>query len=168
MVIGIDVDDTLVSTSESFDNIVKKYNLNFNKKFKEKFTKNEWDFICKNYLEETLKSAKLKEDAKEVLNYLDSLGHKLVIITARNNKYCKNIKEFTIELLEKENIKISEFYFGKHKKSDIAKKLNLDLMIDDSEYVYNNMKRDNIDCILFGDKIKTWKEVFKYIKDKEK
>ena len=41
-------------------------------------------------------------------------------------------------------------------------------MIDDSVYVYNNMKKDNIECILFGDKIKTWKEVLKYIERKEK
>ncbi|MBQ9072752.1 MAG: HAD hydrolase-like protein [Bacilli bacterium] len=167
MIIGIDVDDTLVSTSESFELVKKKHNLNFNKKFKDKFSKDEWNFICKNYLEETLKGAKLKEDAKEVLNYLNSLGYKLVIITARSNKYCKNIEEFTIEFLKKENIKISEFYFGKHKKSDLAKRLNLYLMIDDSEFVYKNMKKDNIDCILFGDKIKNWKEVLEYIKREE-
>jgi len=69
--------------------------------------------------------------------------------------------------MKKEKIKISEFYFAESRKSDLAKKLNLDLMIDDSDYVYNNMKKDNINCILFGDKIKTWKEVLEYIKDKE-
>jgi len=29
------------------------------------------------------------------------------------------------------------------------------------------MINENIDCILFGDKIKTWKEVLEYIKEKE-
>ena len=46
MIIGIDVDDTLVSTSESFDKILKKYNINFNKKFKDDWTEDEIKFIC--------------------------------------------------------------------------------------------------------------------------
>lgn len=167
MVIGIDIDDTLVSSSESFDEVIKKYNVDFKKKFKDIWTDEEKKFIFSNYLEETLVNAKLKDDAKEVLDYLDSIGYKLIIITARNNGHCKNIEEFTIEFIKKENIKISEFYFGEFKKSDLAKKLNLDLMIDDSYYVYKNMKEENIDCVLFGDKIKTWKEVLEYIKDKE-
>lgn len=167
MVIGIDIDDTLVSSSESFELVKKKYNIDFKKKFQDRWTQEERDFIFKDYLEEILINAPLKEGAKEVIDYLNSLGYKLVIITARNNKHCKNIEEFTIEFLKKENIKVSEIYFGQWKKSDLAKKLNLDLMIDDSEYVYNNMKKDNIDCILFGDKIKSWKEVLEYIKRKE-
>ena len=40
-------------------------------------------------------------------------------------------------------------------------------MIDDSVYVYDNMKQEGIDCILFGDKIKKWDEVLKYIKEME-
>ena len=40
-------------------------------------------------------------------------------------------------------------------------------MIDDNYYVYNNMKKDGIECILFGDKIKTWKDVLEYIEKKE-
>lgn len=167
MIIGIDIDDTLVSTSESFDNIIKKYNVDFKKKFKDVWSEEEKEFIFNNYLEEILKEAKTKEGAKEVLDYLDSLGYRLVIITARSNTHCKEIEEFTRELIKKENIKILEFYFGEDKKSDLAKKIHLDLMIDDSEYVYNNMKQENIDCILFGDKIQSWEEVLKYIKDKE-
>lgn len=163
MIIGIDVDDTLVSSSESFDKVIKKYNVDFNKKFKDEWTQEERDFIFENYLKEILVNAPLKKGAKEVINYLDSLGYKLIIITARNNNHCKDIEEITREFIKKENIKISEVYFNQDKKSDLAKELNLDLMIDDSEYVYNNMKEDNIECILFGDKIKNWDEVLKYI-----
>ena len=83
MTIGIDIDDTLVSTSESFDELVKKYNLDFQKKFKDTWTEEEKKFIFDNYLKETLMSAKLKENAKEVISYLNNLGYKLVIITAR-------------------------------------------------------------------------------------
>ena len=74
----------------------------------------------------------------------------------------------TIEQINKEGLKISEIYFRQVEKSNLAKKINLDLMIDDNKIVYNNMKNENIDCILFGDKIKNWKEVLEYIKRKER
>lgn len=167
MIIGIDIDDTLVSSSESFDEVIKKYNVNFNKKFKDEWTKEEEEFILKNYMEETLINAKIKNGAKEAIDYLNSLGYKLIVITARSNRYYNTIEEKTIELINRENLKFDGIYFGQDKKSNLAKKLNLDLMIDDSYYVYNNMKKDNIDCILFGDKIKTWQEVLEYIKNKE-
>lgn len=61
-------------------------------------------------------------------------------------------------------MKFDKIIFNQQKKSDIAKKLELDLMIDDNIDVYNNMKEENINCILFGDKIRTWKEVLDYIK----
>lgn len=167
MIIGIDVDDTLVSTSESFDRIVKKYNIDFNKKFKDAWTEDEVKFIFDNYLEEILLDAKIKEGAKEVVEYLNNKNYKLIVITARSNKYKNFIKERTIKQLEKQGINISEFYFEEEEKSSLAQKLKLDLMIDDSKYVYNNMKNVGIDCILFGNKIKTWKEVLQYIKEKE-
>ena len=168
MIIGIDVDDTLVSSSESFDELLIRHNINFKKRFKDDWTQEEKDFIFGNYLEEVLVNAKLKEGAKEALDYLDELGYKLIIITARSNKYCKDIEDKTRDFIKQENLKISEVYFGRSKKSDLAKKLNLDLMIDDSLYVYNNMKEENIDCILFGDEIKSWKEVLDYIERKVK
>lgn len=166
MIIGIDIDDTLFDTSESFDKLIKEYSINFYKKFNEKWTQEERDFIFRDYLEEILINAKLKADAKEVINHLSNLGYRLIIITARSNKHCNNIEQKTIEIIKRENLKINEFYFGQDKKSDLAKRLNLDLMIDDSLYVYNNMKEENIDCIHFGDKIKTWKEVLEYIERK--
>ena len=58
-------------------------------------------------------------------------------------------------------------YNNDYEKASLAKSLNLDLMIDDRKSIYENMKNVNIDCILFGDKIKTWKEVLEYINSKE-
>lgn len=167
MKIGIDIDDTLVSTNESFNEVRKKYNINFSKSWKDEWTKEEVQFIFNNYLEEILLGAKFKENSIEVINYLHDLGHELIVITARSNNYCKTIKQKTLEILQSKGLKIEEIYFEQNKKSDLAKKLNINLMIDDSRYVYNNMKNDGIDCILFGDKIKTWEEVLEYIREKE-
>ena len=167
MRIGIDIDDTLVSTSESFDEVRKKYNINFYKDWKDEWTKDEMNFIFNNYLEEILLNAKFKENSIEIVNHLHDLGHELIIITARSNNYCKNMKEKTLNILKEKGLRISQVYFEQRKKSDLAKQLNIDLMVDDSKFVYDNMIKDNIDCILFGDKIKTWNKVLEYIKEKE-
>lgn len=167
MRIGIDIDDTLVSTSESFDEVRKKYNINFSKNWKDEWTKEEMNFIFDKYLDKILLGAKFKENSIEVVNQLHDLGHEFIVITARSNNYCKTMKEKSLEILQREGLKISEVYFEQSKKSDLAKKLNIDLMIDDSRYVYDNMKKDGIDCILFGDRIKTWNEVLEYIKELE-
>lgn len=165
MRLGIDIDDTLVSTSESFDNVIKKHNINFKKKYHDEWTKEEQNFIFGNYLEEILLGAKIKEGAKKVLDYLYSQGHDLIIITARSNYHCKNIEKQTMEFIKNENLKVCDIYFHQNKKSDLAKKLKIDLMIDDSDYVYENMKKDGIKCIHFGDEIKTWDGVLEYIKE---
>ena len=77
------------------------------------------------------------------------------------------MKEKTLNILKEKGLRISQVYFEQRKKSDLAKQLNIDLMVDDSKFVYDNMIKDNIDCILFGDKIKTWNKVLEYIKEKE-
>lgn len=165
MKIGIDIDDTLVDTSASFNKVIKKYNVNFKKSFHDKWTQDEVEFIFKNYLKEIIFSAKFKAGAKDALKRLSDLGHELIIITARNEKNCNGIEQYTKKILT--DINISKYYFGESIKSNIAKKENLDLMIDDSMEVYKNMKSENINCILFGDKIKTWNQILKYIEKED-
>ena len=97
-------------------------------------------------------------------------GGKAIIAT--DERKIENVKK-ACEIAEKafrETLKIiknlyniNEFYFGYFNKQDIANSLNLDLMIDDNISVYNSIKNVGIDCILFGDTIKTWDSVLKYI-----
>lgn len=166
MKIGIDIDNTLLSSSECFEYIKKRNNINFNKKFGEKWTKEEYSRFLPIYLKEIIENSELKDGAKEVLDYLHSKGHKLIIITARNNIFYKNTKELTKKFMLEHGLKIDEIYFDEAKKSDLAKKLGIDLMIDDNKTVYENMKKENIDCILFGIGIKSWDEVLRYIESK--
>ena len=171
MRIGIDIDNTLVNTNESYDRVIKKYNLDFNKDYKELYktwTKEERDYIFKNYLQEILKDATFKDGAIDALKKLNDLGNELYIITARRNHYSPNLEEETLKVINDNGLNIKKVYFGQDKKSDIAKNINIDLMIDDDENVYKNMKLENIDCILYGDKIKTWEDVLKYIEERDK
>lgn len=166
MRIGIDIDETLTDTEIAINEILKKNNIVFNKKYDDKWTKEEVDFIFGNFYDEIIIGAKIKKGAKEVLSKLKKEGHELFIITARNNDYSNNTQNLTYDFIKENKLDITEVYFDQYKKSDLAKKLNIDLMIDDNVNVYNNMKKDGIDCILFRDKIKTWEDVLKYIERK--
>lgn len=166
MRIGIDIDETLVNTEDSFKRIVDKYNLNIKCKYRNIWTKDEFSILYP-YFTEMLGNVNLKANAKEVIEKLTNLGHEIYIITARSNKHSPRIEDVTLDMLDKNSIDVKKVYFGEDKKSTLAKKLKLDLMIDDSEYVYKNMLKEGIDCILFGDKIKTWDEVLDYINRKE-
>ena len=166
MRIGIDVDETLTDTEISFNEVIKKHNINFNKKYSDKWSKKEADYILSNFCEEIIAGSKLKKGVERVIKKLKQEGHDLFIITARSNHYFKNIETITHSLMKENNLEFDGYYFNQNKKSDIAKELKIDLMIDDNINVYNNMKKENIDCILFGYKIKTWDEVLKYIERK--
>ncbi len=168
MRIGIDIDETLTDTEKSFNNVIKKYNVKFSKKYSEKWNEDEKVYLLSNFIEEILSNAVLKEGSKKAIDLLNNMGHELIVITARNNEYSNNIEAITRNLIRENKLKFSAIYFNQKIKSDIAKKLNIDLMIDDSVEVYKNMKKENIDCILFGDKIQNWSEVLEYIKGKEK
>ena len=170
MRIGIDIDDTLVSTSQSFYRLVKKHNMEFNKRYNDfstTWTKEERDYIFDKFLYEILTGARFKRGAKKAISEI-SKKHDLFIITARCNHYCDKIEDATNEFIEKNKLNIKKIYFGHDKKSGMAKRLNLDLMIDYSPSVYKNMKEANIDCILFGVRFKNWEEILKYIESKER
>lgn len=166
MRIGIDVDETLTDTEKSFNDVIKKYNIDFKKKYSDEWTKEERDYLLTDYCEEIISNAKLKKGAKEALDILKSKGHELIIITARCNRYSNLIEKITYDLIKDNNLKIDEIYFDDRTKSALAKRLKIDLMIDDSKKIIENMKKENIDCILFGDKIKTWEEILEYIERK--
>ena len=167
MRIGIDLDDTVVDSSKSFDRVMKKYNVPFYKSFKEKWTLKEAGFILSNYQEEIIRNAEVKDNAINIINYLNSLGHEIIVITARDNSYAEKIEDITIDFIINNNLNVAEIYFGEWEKAKLAKEIGIDLMIDDSHFVYNNMLEKGIECICFGDKIKTWKKVLKYVMKKE-
>lgn len=69
----------------------------------------------------------------EVLDYLKNNGHKLYIITARNNTYAnKDLIERTYVWLNKYNIKVDGVYFNTGDKVDTINNLKIDFMLEDS------------------------------------
>lgn len=167
MRIGIDIDETLTDTKKSFYETLEKYQIMFNGEYHNWHQQESAQLIVNNHLEEIMSKAKLKDRAKEVLDELYNRGHELFIITARSNNYCSCLETITNQLVKDNDLNIKEVYFNQDEKSVLAKKLGIDLMIDDSASVYQNMQKEKIDCILFGDKITTWTEVLEYINKKE-
>lgn len=172
MRIGIDIDDTVVNTTDSFFSVMKKYDIDEELYYKEFNNPERLEFLYK-YHDEIILNTKLKDNVVEVLNELNSLGHKIYVITARNHEFGKYSISNIFDLIEKYKLPIEEVYYDKPKKYDVCKELNIDLMIDDSEYVCEYLKNNNINYLMFDSlsnknsnlkRVHNWNEVLEYIK----
>lgn len=171
MIIGIDIDDTITETSlmaksnlAKFDNSYQDYH----KLPKERYV----EFMHK-YQGYGLKNASLKEGVKEAFQYLRDKGYKIIIITARNNKYTKDLDKITINYLKEHGLVYDKIIFDKESKGLTAKSEGIDLFIDDKEVVLDEMKSVGIDTIRItsdnNSKHKTflnWYEIIDYIESR--
>lgn len=171
MIIGIDIDDTITKTSE-----MAAYNLSL---FDSRSTdyhslpKDRYEEFMRKYQAVGLKSAEIKEGVKEAFDYLNNNGFKIVIVTARDNKYSLEVKDITVDYLKRHGLKYDKIIFGQSLKGECAKKENIDIFIDDKETVLDDVARYNIETIKISsvksDKHKTfanWSDIIDYIKCK--
>lgn len=172
MKIGIDMDDTICSTSETIteyqNKFIKEKNINIdtlwnNNKYKEEF--------LNKYLKDIYMKVKIKDNCIKVLNEL-SKNHELYIITARTKNYVNNIIDVIEIYLEKNNIKVDGIFINGKDKVDICIKNKIDVMIDDSYYNYDKLISNGIVAILFDEnnyysniknRINNWEEISKII-----
>ena len=166
MKIGIDFDDTIASTSEKVLEYLNKYNIKEFKNFEEKRT------FYNKYSDNITEELNLISNVKQVLDYL-SKDNELYIITARSNYYSNNLKKLTLDFINKNNLPIKEVYFDcfEEGKAIKCKELDIDLFIDDNINNCLEVKKLNIDVILFNnnyDNLKSfdnWLDILKYIKE---
>ncbi len=94
MNIGIDIDDTITDTFDFLMKYVAEYfNLDINYLRKNNFSYNNLHLNCRKYEFEFAKktyakllpSIPLKKDVSEYIRKIKDLGHKIIIITARDN-----------------------------------------------------------------------------------
>lgn len=184
MNIGIDIDDTITETSEllmpyvaeyfSIDiDYLKKNNICYNnlpKEYKEK----EKEF-GKSTFGRVLLDVRLKENAKEIIDKLKEDGHKIVIITARDETIYDAPFEFTKKQLKKLRIEYDKLFCTFDKKQ-ICIDENIDFFIDDSVENLNNVEDTVGQVLLFNSKtnmrennhfirVNSWKEIYNYISD---
>ena len=186
MKIGIDMDDVIADTIDEF---IKFFNDKYYKNIQLSEWKNyhTWDcdffkgdksegialfdeFFC-------LKAQKIKpiKDSREILSELGK-NNELFIITSRDIRFKNETEKFLTQNFPSINFKIifsGEIYGGKS-KSQIARELNLDFMIDDNLDYAEACVQEGIRVLLFdkpwnqGDsgkveRVYDWKEILEKI-----
>ena len=177
MRIGIDIDDTIVNTSEMCINYVKKLDQKYGENIKDIITDNIKNPVVTlfydNYLYDVIAHAKLKEDAVKVINELYR-DNEIYFITARSERFIKDVDNMTKNLLDSYNIKYNKIITGAGKKAELCVENNIDLLIDDSIKHCTNLSNIGIDTLLFNSinnkdietnlkRVYNWNEVYDYV-----
>ena len=177
MRIGIDIDDTIVNTSEMCINYVKKLDKKYGENIKDIITDNIKNPVVTlfydNYLYDVIAHAKLKEDAVKVINELYR-DNEIYFITARSERFIKDVDNMTKNLLDSYNIKYNKIITGAGKKAELCVENNIDLLIDDTIKHCTNLSNIGIDTLLFNSinnkdietnlkRVYNWNEVYDYV-----
>lgn len=182
MNIGIDIDDTIVNTYDTFIKLVcMKYGLDYPELISKKMEYNDLCDKLKNYNEYTkdlfsilVKSVELKENVVEVFKKLQEDGHKIILITARNYEEYDDPYNQTYEYLTKNNIPFDKIIVNIEKKDKVCLDEKIDLFIDDSTNHCRDVSQVGINTLqfsaLFNEKVKefpkvySWNQVYNIIK----
>ena len=162
MRIGIDIDDTITYSSDTFLEYAKKYNKE--KKIDFEINDNTLDvklsygwndknlkeFLSK-YLTTVLENTDPKEDAIEIINRLKRDGNQIYFITARGYKEIDgDMYEVTKKWLDKHKFKYDQLIINCKVKLEECIKNKIDVFIDDSYSHCKSIKEElNIPVYLF-------------------
>ena len=136
------------------------------------------DFVNRYFLELS-KITPLVPGAKTIINMLKKEGNELIIISARGGMI-EEMKDVALEKFEEENLTFNKYYWKQEDKLEVAKRENIDVMIDDSYDVCKKLSSNGIRTIYFRDKemklleqneylkeVSSWGEIYRYIKNLE-
>ena len=193
MNIGIDIDDTISNTFETFLPYMKKFveqdlnrelNLNLSSKtdyynITEKYSLSELETrtFWENYYIPMLENVRPKESAVKVINSLKEKGNKIVLITARIDDEIVDARAITEKWLEANDIKYDKLIINSHNKLEIAKQEYIDIFIDDSIRNCEMVSSGDIKTYMFLtknneyyeneniEKVTSWDEFYEKIKE---
>lgn len=193
MNIGIDIDDTISNTFETFlpymkkfveEDLNRKLNLNLSSKIDyyniiEKYgiSEEEARIFWVNYYVQILESVEPKKSAVKVINLLKENGHKIVLITARLDDGIVDVKAITEKWLEVNRINYDKLIINSHNKLETAKQENINLFIDDSIRNCEMVSSGDIKTYMFStknnsyyeneklEKVISWDELYEKIKE---
>lgn len=162
MKIGIDVDGVILN----FERELKTYGEIFNcfeidnKKEANKnahyvndrysWTEEQENLFAQKYFIECSKKCPFMAGAINVINKLKNEGHQLIIISARGGKFAE-MEDVALERLNAEGLVFDKYYWHIDNKVEIAKKENLDFMIDDYYKHIKELTENKIKSIYFRD-----------------
>lgn len=187
MKIGIDIDDTITNSWECLIPYYSKlFNIDESILHKSKpyysavsnlITLDEYYKIMLPVYDEVIPNVTIKENVKEVIDNLYSLGHSVIFITARGKDHTDAYKD-SKDYLDKHNIKYDKVITNVSDKAKVCHEENIDLFIDDSINNCRNVHDSGIETLLFETyynkeyndikHIKSWNEVYEYIKGRGK
>ena len=193
MNIGIDIDDTISNTFETFLPYMKKFveqdlnrklDLNLSSKIDyyniiEKYgiSEEEARTFWVNYYVLILETVKPRKSAVEVINTLKEKGHKVFLITARLDDGIVDVKAITKKWLEVNRINYDKLIINSHNKLETAKQENINLFIDDSIRNCEMVSSGDIKTYMFStennsyyenekiEKVISWDEFYEKIKE---
>lgn len=193
MNIGIDIDDTISNTFETFLPYMKKFveqdlnrklDLNLSSRTDyyniiEKYgiSEEEARAFWVNYFVSIIENVVPKESAVEVINKIKEKGHKIFLITARFDDGIVDVRAITEKWLEANNIMYDKLIINSHNKLEIAKQENISLFIDDSIRNCEMLSSGNIKTYMFStennsyyenekiERVTSWNEFYENIKE---
>lgn len=167
MVIGIDIDDTLLdSKSEIIKAWEEYYNLydlgnytsnvpdNINTGWNDFYIRQFWNL----YRTKIAERAVAKDYAKEALYKLKLNGHVIKVVTARP----ENQRLVSLKSLKSQLLTFDELILGARYKGETCKKHGIDLHIDDTQMNLDDIKSYGIDTLLFKEN-DNWKDKYNQI-----
>lgn len=169
MKIGIDIDDTITETKWEISKQIKKYRRKYKlARYSETHQLSEEHF--KNFMvefgEKVYLGMKVKKHATEVIRSWKEKGHYIILVTARCEEECPNMKVYTRKFLKDNHILYDALLFGSKNKGMDTKDLGLDLFIDDRESVLDTIKGPFLIRVLEDKKnyskykkARNWKEI---------
>lgn len=187
MIIGIDIDDTLTELQKPKIEIAKKYIKDNNLPYKlvspnsaffsEMFN---WPIdVCnkfwfeKSY--ELLNSVPPRENSSNVIQKLKSLGHTILIVTARASDWHADPYGMSADWLNKHNIPYDKILFGFQDKTQVCIDEKIDIFIDDMPLNLAKLQPYGIKTIMMGAchnkvqdiyngiRVNDWFEIEKYL-----
>ena len=170
--IGIDIDDTIFDTMSLYKLYGNKYCNERGMKIDILKTnsdiRHEFEYM---YYNEIYSNIQSKLDAITVINKLYE-NYEIYIITARNIKRIPELKKITEDLFKLHKLKYDLIVYTGYSKLDDCKRLQIDLMIDNSIDVYTELKQNNINVLLYDEndsyidinnRVSSWSDIYKYV-----
>lgn len=185
MNIGVDIDNVIAD----FNGALQKEYIAFDKTLRNSgiinkdsyitngmfdFTEEENNTFYSKNIDRIASNLRVIDGAKEYIDKLIEDGNKIYIITGRENGEYKDPRKMTKEWLFKNQINYDKLIFTNihddHAKTVECKKYNIDIMIDDSSRILNDVLRNGIDVLLMEtdfnkdetklERVLSWMEIY--------
>lgn len=172
MNIGIDFDNTLVNTIEVSKKFLDIYKPGNNlKSYHELPLEEEISFFSKYYLD-IIKNLQVKPNAKKAISFFKKHRFKVYLITARgiNPENRKEMISAVKAFLQANKLVFDEEIYMQDKKVKACLDNKIDIMIDDTDTVLNDLHESGIRVLKYGnisetyDYVLSWQEVIDYFR----